>query len=175
MSSSMRWFVIGVVATVLFIVIGGLTFVKMGGIPMETTSHPLPFEETIAKMAIRASFGNAAQDKSPIPADDTNLTAGAQLFITHCAVCHGTPGQPRSAISKGMFPPPPRLFKQGEMVTNDPEGISYWKVTHGIRLSGMPGFESTLSETQRWQLAMLVKHADALPPAVLAVLNAPSK
>jgi thiosulfate dehydrogenase len=171
MSSSMRWFVIGIAATVLFLIVGGLLFVNLGGIQMETTARPLPLEETVAKMAIHASFGNAAQDKSPIAPDEANLIAGAQLFAKHCAVCHSTPGQPRSDISKGMFPPPPRLFKQGEMVTNDPEGITYWKVTHGIRLSGMPGFTNTLSDTERWQLTMLVKHADNLSPAVLAALS----
>ncbi|MHB8382400.1 MAG: c-type cytochrome [Candidatus Binataceae bacterium] len=171
MTSRFGWFVLGIAATIVVLIVGGYVFVTSGGISMETTAHPLPFEKMVAKMALHASFGNAAQDKSPIAPDDTNLLAGAQLFTKHCAVCHSTPGQPRSAISKGMFPPPPRLFKQGEMVTNDPEGITYWKVTHGIRLSGMPGFDSTLSATERWQLTMLVKHADALSPAILAALS----
>ena len=57
------------------------------------------------------------------------------------------------------------------MVTDDPEGVTHWKVTHGIRLSGMPGFGSTLSDTQRWQLTMLVAHAGKLSPAVEAGVN----
>ena len=56
------------------------------------------------------------------------------------------------------------------MVTDEPEGITYWKVTHGIRLSGMPGFEGALSNTQRWQVTMLVASADRLSPAVHAAL-----
>jgi mono/diheme cytochrome c family protein len=56
-------------------------------------------------------------------------------------------------------------------VTDDPEGETFWKVTHGIRLSGMPGFGSTLSDTERWQLTMLVAHADKLSPAVQAELS----
>lgn len=57
------------------------------------------------------------------------------------------------------------------MVTDDPEGVTYWKVTHGIRLSGMPGFESTLSDTQRWQVTMLAAHADKLSRAVEAAVG----
>lgn len=57
------------------------------------------------------------------------------------------------------------------MVTDDPEGVTYWKATHGIRLSGMPGFGATLSDTQRWQVTMLVAHADQLSPAVQAALS----
>ncbi|HUY26079.1 MAG TPA: cytochrome c [Candidatus Binataceae bacterium] len=174
MPSSIRWFILGIGATFVGLIVGGYLFVTMGGISMETTAHPLPFEKMVAKMALHASFGNAAQDKSPIAPDDTNMLAGAKLFTKHCAVCHSTPGQEHSAIAKGMFPPPPLLFKHGAMVTDDPEGITYWKVTHGIRLSGMPGFKDTLTDTERWQLTMLVKHADALSPPVLAALAPPA-
>ena len=56
-------------------------------------------------------------------------------------------------------------MEKEDMMTGDPEGETYWKVTHGIRLSGMPGFGSALSDTERWQVTMLVKHADNIPPA----------
>ena len=56
------------------------------------------------------------------------------------------------------------------MVTDDPEGTTFWKISHGIRLSGMPRFD-TLPETTRWQVTMLLKHADRLPPAVQASLR----
>jgi mono/diheme cytochrome c family protein len=57
------------------------------------------------------------------------------------------------------------------MMTDDPEGEIFWRVTHGIRLSGMPGFSSTLSDTERWQVTTLLSHADRLSPAVLAELS----
>jgi thiosulfate dehydrogenase len=69
-----------------------------------------------------------------------------------------------------MFPLPPQLFEKDGMMTGDPEGATFWKVTPGIRLSGMPGFVSTLSDTQRWQMTMLVAHADKLSPSVQAAL-----
>jgi len=98
------------------------------------------------------------------------MLAGADLYKEHCAVCHGIPERQRTAISRGMFPPPPQLLEKDGMVAGDPEGVTYWKVTHGIRLTGMPGFEGTLSTTQRWQVTMLVSRADKLSPAVGAVL-----
>ncbi|MBZ5620462.1 MAG: c-type cytochrome [Acidobacteriia bacterium] len=138
---------------------------------MATTAPPLPLEKTVAKMALRGSVGNAGDQKDPLPLDDGNMLAGVNAYKAHCAVCHGAPGQPRTAISKGMFPPPPQLFEKEDMVTDDPEGVTYWKLTHGIRLSGMPGFGGTLSDTHRWQLTMLVAHADKLSPAVQAALS----
>jgi len=34
----------------------------------------------------------------------------------------------------------------------------------------MPGFVKALSDTQRWQVTMLVAHADKLQPNILTVL-----
>ena len=170
MSSRLGWFVLGVVATLAGGVAGTYLFVSSGGMSMETTAPPLPLEATLARMAVRASIGSAKDDKNPLPLNDTNMLAGAREYKEHCAFCHGLPGQPRSDPAAGMFPEPPQLFKHDEMVTDDPEGETYWKATHGIRLSGMPGFKDTLSDTKRWQITMLLSHADKLSPAVQAAL-----
>jgi mono/diheme cytochrome c family protein len=138
---------------------------------METTARPLPLEETIAKMALRARYRHAQPATDPLPVNDANLLAGVQTYKAHCVVCHSTPGQAHNEIAMGMFPDPPELFKQQEMVIDDPESLTFWKVTHGIRLSGMPGFGATLSDTERWQVTMLLSHADKLPAAVLAALR----
>jgi thiosulfate dehydrogenase len=164
----MRGFVLGVVLTILMLAVGGYLFVRGGGVSLATTAPPLPLEETVARIALHASIGNAGDQKDPLPFDDTNMLAGVNTYKEHCAVCHNAPGLPHTAISNGMFPPPPRLFEKEDMVTDAAEGVTYWKVTHGIRLSGMPGFERTLSDTQRWQVTMLVAHADKLSPAVQA-------
>lgn len=167
----MRGFVFGVFLTLLILAVGGYLFVHGGGVSMATTARPLPLEKTVAKMALRASIGNAGDQKNPLPFDDANMLAGVQVYKENCAVCHGAVGQPRTAISKGMFPPPPQLFEKDSMVADDSEGVTYWKVTNGIRLSGMPGFEGTLSEGQRWQVTMLVAHADKLSPGVQAAFS----
>jgi thiosulfate dehydrogenase len=169
----MKGFVIGVVITLVVLAGGAYLFVKTGGISMDTTAPPLPLERKVAGMALRASIGHAVDQKNPLPFNDDTMLAGARKYKQNCAVCHGVPGQPPTAISKGMFPDPPQLFEKKGMVTDDPEGETFWKVTHGIRLSGMPGFASTLSDSERWQLTTLVAHADKLSPAVQAELVKP--
>jgi len=168
MSSCLKWFVLGIVITMVVLAGGAYLFVKEGGISMETTAPPLPLEKTVADMALRASMGHAADLRNPLRFNDDTMLAAAQIYKQNCAVCHGIPGQPRTLISKGMFPDPPQLFEKQGMMTDDPEGETFWKLTHGIRLSGMPGFGSTLSDTERWQVTTLVAHADKLSPAVLA-------
>jgi len=71
-----------------------------------------------------------------------------------------------------MFPKPPRLLK-GTGVTDDEPGETYWKVANGIRLTGMPSFKESLSDTQMWQVSLLLANADKAPDSVKALLTAP--
>jgi len=51
-------------------------------------------------------------------------------------------------------------------------GETYWKVANGIRLTGMPAFGHTLSDTQMWQVSLLLKNADKeLPDPVTRILK----
>ncbi len=167
---ALGWFILGIVVTIAALFVGGYIFLRSGGVSMETTASPLPLERTVARMALRASLGGARQEKDPLPFNEANMVAGAHQYHDHCAVCHGLPGQPESTIAKGMFPDPPQLFEKRDMVTDDPEGVTFWKVTHGIRLSGMPGFGKALPDDARWQVTMLVAHADQLSAPVQAAL-----
>jgi thiosulfate dehydrogenase len=80
------------------------------------------------------------------------------------------PGQDQTAIAKGEFPKPPELFP-GQGVTNDPVGVTYWKVANGIRLTGMPGFNGSLSTEQMWQVSLLLSNANKLPATVVSILK----
>jgi hypothetical protein len=60
------------------------------------------------------------------------------------------------------------------MVTDDPVGVTYWKVSNGIRMTGMPGFGEMLTKDQLWQVSMVLKHADKLPPSVQSALTKPA-
>ena len=51
---------------------------------------------------------------------------------------------------------------------DDPDGSIYWKITHGIRFTGMPAFGNTLSDQERWQIALFLKHMDKLPAGAKA-------
>jgi len=171
MASRLGWFVLGIVAAIVLFSVGAYAFVGSGGVSMATASPPLPFEHAVARLAIHASFRSALGLANPTPFDEANLMAGARVYRQNCTVCHGAPGTTPTAIAKVMFPEPPQLFTPHDMITKDPDGEVYWKVTHGIRLSGMPGFESTLSDTERWQVTMLMRKADKLSATVQAALR----
>src|SRR5436309_14225445 len=171
MASRFVWFVLGIIESIVCVSFGTYVLLRGGGISMATTAAPLPLEHAIARLALHASFKSALLLKNPRPVDETNLIAGAHVYQQNCLVCHGGPGTTPTAIAKGMFPEPPQLFTPRDMITEDPHGEIYWKVTHGIRLSGMPGFERTLSDTERWQVTMLLANADKVSPALQTALR----
>ncbi|HVN27669.1 MAG TPA: hypothetical protein VMT64_04245, partial [Candidatus Binataceae bacterium] len=132
MASRILWALLGALLMALALFIGAYLFISSGGVPMQTTATPLPLEKTIARMALRASFRRDADNMDPLPVSDDNLLSGAKAYSENCAGCHGSPGHPVTAFAKAMFPPPPQLFEANQMVTDDPEGVIFWKITNGI-------------------------------------------
>jgi thiosulfate dehydrogenase len=169
----MKGFLLGVIVTVAagFAIV--FVYFAQGFAPVATSAPPMPFEKTLARLALHARLGKEMPKSAPIDATEEGHLAGAHVYVEHCAVCHGLPGQPETAIAKGEFPEPPQLFK-GHGVTDDPPGATYWRTANGIRMTGMPAFGKSLTDTQVWQVSLLLANADKLPPSVTAVLAAPS-
>ena len=165
----MKKFLIGLILGLIAVPVCVYFYFSSGSAPVATSSAPMPFERQFAHMALHARMEKEMPKTVPIQADDAAYVAGAQIYKEHCAVCHGLPGQPQSAIAKGMFPDPPKLM-DGKGVTDDPAQETYWKVSGGIRMTGMPGFEKSLSTTQMWQVSLVMANADKLPKAAMDVL-----
>ncbi len=166
----MKGFVAGVIVTLVCIAGGVYAYFSGGYAPVATASQAMPFERTLAHMALHARVQKEMPKTPPIEANEANYLAGANDYLMNCAVCHGARGKPETAIARGEFPAPPQLLK-GKGVTDDPPGETYWKVANGIRLSGMPSFDKSLSETQMWQISLMLANADKLPNSVNAVLE----
>jgi thiosulfate dehydrogenase len=165
MGRTIRLVLLGFVLAFAVLAVGGYVFITTGHMPMATSAGALPFEETVANMALHASVKSSLDLKSPLPVTDETLIAGAKVYNGNCAMCHGAFQQPKPDMAKAMFPPPPQLLA-GEKMTHDAEGELYWKITNGIRMTGMPAFEQIIDQNRRWQVTLLLKHADALSPAV---------
>jgi thiosulfate dehydrogenase len=168
----MKKFIFGFASAVALIALIGFGYVELGLAPVATASAPLPFEKLITGIALDARVNKEAPKSSPIVASDAVYAAGAVIYRNNCAVCHGLPGQDQTAIAKGEFPKPPQFFK-GKGVTDDPAGVTYWKVANGIRLTGMPGFSNSLSNEQMWQVSLLLANGDKLPTNALNTLQQP--
>jgi mono/diheme cytochrome c family protein len=163
-------FLLGLVVGIGLLLLAGYLFATRGGIYMGTKGGPLPLEESIASKAIDASVGKNAQDQSPLPADETNLLAGARIYKQNCAGCHGQLDQPASALGERFYPHPPQLLAPDEGVTHDPVGATHWVVKNGIRFSAMPS-SGKLTEDEIWQVSLFLTNADKLPASVQEFLR----
>jgi thiosulfate dehydrogenase len=168
----MKGFILGIILTLVVFGAGAYICFSGGYVPVATSAPPLPLEKKLANMALEARIEKEAPKGAPIKADEAAYSAGAAIYKMNCAVCHGLPGAQETAIAKGEYPRPPQLFK-GHGVTDDPAGETYWRVANGIRLTGMPGFRQSLSETQMWQVSLMLKDADKLPASVQHDLGGP--
>ena len=96
-------FLLGLVVGICLLLLAGYLFVTRGGIFMGTKGGPLPMEQFLMNKALDASIGRSSYDESLLPADDTNLLAGAHIYQQNCAACHGRLDQPASAIANFVF------------------------------------------------------------------------
>jgi thiosulfate dehydrogenase len=168
-----RGLILGIILGVVGVGIGAYWYFSSGRAPVAVAAAEMPFERRFARMGLHAYLDKLPHPEPQVPADEKNLMEGAKIYKEHCAVCHGVPDAQKTMIAEGMFPKPPQLFK-GTGVTDDDAWESYWKVAGGIRMTGMPGFKDHLSETQMWQVAVLVKNADKISPTVKAELTGAS-
>jgi thiosulfate dehydrogenase len=166
-------FLIGLILGILIVPAGLYLYIRSGAAPAAASDAPMPFEKFLARGGLHARIAKEAPQRDVASFTTGDLAAGADVYQKNCAFCHGLPQQSASAASRGMFPHAPQLFTADDTVTDDPPGVTYWKVKNGIRLTGMPSFNNALTDQQMWQVSALMARADNLPPDVLAALKPP--
>jgi thiosulfate dehydrogenase len=160
---------LGAALMIVLALIGTFALVQSGLIPANADIKPSWLETWMASTSLDATLHRyAPKEQNPVALTEHNLLEGEHLFAKNCAVCHGAAkgNSSPSPIAKGLYQKPPQLATDG--VEDDPEGYSFWKIKHGIRLTGMPSFRYTLTDQQIWTLALFLKHMDKLPPSVQA-------
>jgi mono/diheme cytochrome c family protein len=167
---------LGIILGIILVPVAVLAWLHYGHVPVAVADPPFPEERAITQQALNARIDHELIKTAPIPADEAAFVAGAQIYHDQCAACHGLHGKP-SSFAAHMYPGAPPLWEphhNGAVVgvSDDPPGETYWKVSNGIRLTGMPSFKNVLTDTQMWQVTLLLANADKpLPPAALDILN----
>lgn len=163
----LKGIIIGVAATILAGVAGAYLFLALGLMPANADANPSFLEKWAARKSLHATIAREAQTGTgPLAVNDESLLAGIRLYAANCAVCHGAADGKASNVALGLFQRPPQFAKHG--VEDDPEGEIYWKIKHGIRLTGMPAYTSTMTDDETWQTTLFLKHMDALSIKALA-------
>lgn len=160
----MRNFILGIIAAFLVLVVGGLAVAQFGLMPTKADSSPPSLEKRIATSALDAALNRRAPRlTNPVSSNDDNLIEGMKIYTMNCAVCHGTLDNQPSPLEHSFYPPVPQLVLDP---VDDPEWHTYEVVRNGIRYTGMPAWNHTLSEQDMWKVTDFLSRVAALPPAV---------
>jgi mono/diheme cytochrome c family protein len=160
----MRNFILGVIATLIVLVVGGLAIAMFGFVPTNADAIPPRLEMQIAMSALDASMDrHAPRANSPILPSDENLIDGMKIYTMNCALCHGTLDQKPSPLAASFYPPPPQVILDP---LDDPEWHLFYAIRTGVRYTGMPAWNKALSEQDIWKVTAFLSHVEKLPPAV---------
>lgn len=169
-------FFLGFVVCLVLVPLLVLAWFRWGNPPVAVSDPPFPFERQIVKIPLSARIHRQMVHTPPIQPTEADFVAGAHIYVKKCSFCHGFHGKP-SNIGRNMYPPVPQLWHLHDHgtavgVSNDPPGVTFWKVDNGIRLTGMPAFKSLLTTQQMWQVSLLLANANKpLPPEVMAIVS----
>ena len=168
-------FLLGFVVALVLVVVGAVVYFRFGSLPVAVADAPFPFEKEIVHLPLDGRISREMK-QAPFGTSEDVYEGGAKVYRAQCASCHGRPGHDE-AFARHMYPVAPQLWKKhakGNVVgvSDDEPGETYWKVANGIRLTGMPSFDHVLTDTQMWQVTLLLKNADQqLPDPVMKILT----
>jgi thiosulfate dehydrogenase len=168
--------ILGFVLGILAVAAVGYLYLKFGPLPVAVADKAFPMEREIVRLPLRARIATEMK-QPPFGTSEDVFESGAKIYRKECAACHGTPGHD-VAYAAHMYPNAPQLWKKHKNgvvgVSDDEPGMTYWRISNGVRLTGMPSYSKLLSDTEMWQVSLLLKNADQqLPQPVTAILTAP--
>lgn len=158
----MRRFLPGFIAAVVIVLLAEFLWIRLGFVNSRADVPESVLERRVAMPSLDASLDrHAPQAHNPIPLTDDNLLAGMKIYQTNCAGCHGDIHQRHQTFGDAFYPRAPQFM---EDTPDMPENQNFYIVQHGIRLTGMPAFGSSLKEQEVWQVITFLSYMDKLSP-----------
>ena len=165
----MKAFILGILITIAAIIIAVIFVAETGRVDMRADQTPSSWERRLAGGAMDASVErHAPKVTNPLQPTTQYLVGGAAVYLDHCALCHGDPLHPRSALGESLYPPAPQFMTDAADM-GDAE--NYYITVHGIRWTGMPGWKNVLKEQDIWQVVTFIGRMGNLPPEVKSVFG----
>ena len=126
--------------------------------------HPSQDETNLANAAKDVTIPlEAGKKQNPLPETDAVVSQGQEVFLGSCVQCHGADGRGDTNIGRNMAPPAMDLTSSHVQHWSDAE--LFWIVQNGVRLTGMPAWQSSLSEDDTWKLVRFIHHLPRLDAA----------
>ncbi|HCB01021.1 MAG TPA: cytochrome c class I [Anaerolineae bacterium] len=88
------------------------------------------------------------------PLSEDAAVAGAEIFATNCATCHGSGGHGDGPAGAALNPPPKDLSALQVQVS---DGYLFWKISEGSPGTAMVAWRGILTEEQIWHLVTFIR------------------
>jgi mono/diheme cytochrome c family protein len=140
--------------------------VALGALLIGCTADKQPSrgETTLADAAKDAVIPlEAGGKKNPLPETAEIVSQGQQVFVESCALCHGGDGRGQTSIGRHMDPHAMDLHSAHVQHWSD--GELFWIIRNGVRLTGMPSWQSSISDDDTWKLARFIHSLPRLDAA----------
>lgn len=150
-----------------------VAWLYFGHPPVAVRDKPALWEHLTTAVPLRRRV-EAETKQAPFPASEDSFEAAARIYRGQCAQCHGAPGH-ESPLGRAMLPRAQQFFgRDSRNTAAKPAGALFWVTNFGVRHSGMPAYANTLSNTDEWNLALLLHSADQDLPDPVKSLLAPT-
>jgi mono/diheme cytochrome c family protein len=117
--------------------------------------HPSEGETSVANAAKDVVIPlEAGKMTNPLPDTNEVVSQGQEVFLGTCAQCHGADARGDTSIGRSMYPPAMDLTSAHVQHWSD--GELFWIIQNGVRLTGMPSWKSSVSDTDTWKLARFI-------------------
>jgi mono/diheme cytochrome c family protein len=163
---------LGIVIGIGLTLVGIAAYMRFGSPPVAVTDASSLWEPLVASVPLNTR-ARAEAKSAPFAADEDVFEGAAHTYRAQCANCHGTPGHD-APLGRSMLPHALQFFspRDAHAIAAESPGELYWKTAHGARRSGMPAYGKTLTDTQLWQLALLLHSTrEELPDPVQRILT----
>jgi len=152
--------------------LAGAVVLRAGWYDIGATTQHFPFVFSLLEEGMHYSVRHHAQSVAePALGSRDQVVRGARVYHDNCAQCHGGPGVSPGKHGLSMQPVPgplvdaTRHWKPREL---------YWITRHGIKMSGMPGWEYHLSEDEMWTTVAFIMQLPTLTAADYRALTGPA-
>jgi mono/diheme cytochrome c family protein len=95
---------------------------------------------------------------NPVLADETSIQRGGEIYVTHCASCHGDGGMGDGPAGTVLDPAPAPIARTSTRMS---DAYLFWRVSEGKASfeTSMPAWKTVLDEQSRWDV---INYARAL-------------
>ncbi len=153
MTTSLRPFLFGVLATLVLLAAGAAAFVWSGRYDIGADApHTRPVFALMQALRERSIRAHAAGLTVPDLTDPQLVLKGAGQYAAMCTQCHLSPAMAESEIRPGLYPQPPNLSRERV----DPKR-AFWVIKHGIKMSAMPAWGASHDDATIWSMVAFLQ------------------